>query len=111
MDGLTEQISALLSDPEGMERLKSMAEGLFGGQNIPVGPPPEKNESPLPDIGAISKMAALLKPPADDARVRLLYALKPHLSEDKQQRVDRAVKMLRLLSIAPLLSQMGLFEL
>ncbi len=108
MPDLTEQISSLLSDPEGMEKIKAMAEGLFAEQNIPV----QKPEEPAGvDLAAIGKMMSMLKPPANDSRVELLYALKPHLSREKQQRVDKAVKMLRLLQLTPMLSQMGIFEL
>ncbi len=107
---MTDQISQILNDPAGMEKIKAMAEGLFGEQ-LPAPPPLPTSNDAIPDIAAISRMASLLKPSADDSRVRLLYALKPHLSAEKQQRVDKAVKMLKLLELAPLLSQMGVFEL
>ena len=55
-------------------------------------------------------MVQLLGTKGDDDRVRLLLALRPHLSKEKQNRLDKAVKMLKLLDIAPLLSQAGIFE-
>ena len=63
------------------------------------------------DISKITQMAAMLNRGQDDDRVKLLYALRPHLSPEKQKRVDSAVKMLKLLQIAPLLSKLGIFEL
>ena len=44
-------------------------------------------------------------------RVKLLLALRPHLSEEKQQKVDTAVKILKLLDIAPLFKEMGILNL
>lgn len=109
MDELTEKLSSLLSDPDGMERIKAMAQSMFGGQA--PSPQPEPPAVPDFDIAAVARMMSLLKNRADDERVRLLMALRPHLSEDKQRRVDSAVKMLKLLDMAPLLKEAGLFSL
>lgn len=110
MPDLTEQLSSLLQDPEGMARIRSMAEGLFS-QNKQEPVKETTPEAPDFDISKITQMAAMLNRGQDDDRVRLLYALRPHLSPEKQKRVDSAVKMLKLLQIAPLLSKLGIFEL
>ena len=111
MPDLTEQLSAILSDPAGMERLRNMAAGLLSQNADPV-PPPEKNDDAgMPDPTKLMSLVGALKNQGDDDRIRLLYALRPHLSAEKQLRVDKAAKMLKLLSLAPLLRQMGLFEL
>lgn len=111
MADLTEQLSALLSDPAGMEKIRAMASGLLSQNAVPE---PELQNSPqtadVPDISKIMSIANSFKNQPEDSRIRLLYALKPHLSPEKQARVDKAAKILRLLSIAPMLSQMGLFE-
>ncbi len=108
MAGLEDQISSLLSDPEGMSRLKSMAESLFGSEGAP---PAKAAEPSLPiDPAAISRIATLLKPSGEDDRIRLLLALRPHLTPDKPHRLDSAVKMIRLLQLAPKLGELGLFE-
>ena len=110
MDDLSEKLSALLSDPEGMERVRAMAEGLLG-----TSPTKEKESSPdLGDIviGAITRIMGLInKNRGDDSRVRLLMALKPNLSPERQGRVDSAVKILKLIELAPLLKEAGLFNL
>lgn len=111
MSDLTEQLSALLSDPAGIERLKAMASGLLSQNAISE---PEVNtktqNNDMPDLSKIMSIASALKSQPEDNRIKLLYALKPHLSVEKQARVDKAAKMLKLLSLAPLLSKMGLFE-
>lgn len=109
MDDLSEKLSSLLNDPEGMERIKSMAQNLLG-------PKPEQNPSPQPndldiDIGALSGILKKMKGAgSNDSRIALLLALKPNLSKEKQAKVDSAIKILRLLELAPLLGDMGLFN-
>lgn len=114
MPDMTEQLSALLSDPAGMEKIKAMAENLLGnsGASLPLSASASAEpDTSMPDIGNIAKIAEMIKPRQDDSRVRLLLALKPHLKPERQTRVDKAVKMLRLLDMAPMLSSLGLFEL
>lgn len=117
MSDLTEQLSSILSDPAGMERIKAMAQSLLSsnsGQSDQQQEPqavPSTQTPPQIDLSGIANMAKMLGSRKDDSRVNLLLALRPHLSQEKQLRVDKAVKMLRLLDLAPLLSQAGIFEL
>lgn len=110
MDELSEKLSSLLNDPDGMSRIKEMAQNLLGGEK-----PPEPEPPPLIpdiDIGAITRVMAMMKQgTGDDSRVRLLLALKPNLSPDRQAKVDSAIKILKLIELAPLLREMGLFNL
>ena len=112
MAGLEEQLSGLLSDPEGMARLKAMAENLFGGEGKTETPKADaaEGEAFSVDPASLARIASLLKPSRDDESIRLLFALRPHLSPEKQTRLDSAVKMLRLLKMAPKLRELGLFE-
>ncbi len=117
---IAERLSALLSDPEGLNRIKNMAEGLFGGGENPFAQASfEKGddtaeESPFPDLdigkvmGVISR---LKKGEKENDKTRLLLALKPHLAPERQRRVDTAVKILKLLDLAPMLKELGLFSL
>jgi hypothetical protein len=109
MDELSEKLSALLGDPDGMARIRDMAQSLLGSQEEE----PE-TESPAGDIdlGAVTRLMGMMKQgTGDDSRVRLLMALKPNLSAERQGRVDNAVKILKLLELAPLLKEAGLFNL
>lgn len=116
MSDISEQISSLLSDPESLKKIEAMAQNLFGENksNTSPTPPvtPQTNDMgfDIGNIAKISQMVQLLGTKGDDDRVRLLLALRPHLSKEKQNRLDKAVKMLKLLDIAPLLSQAGIFE-
>ncbi len=106
MDDISEKLSSLLSDPQGMDRIKEMAQGLLGSKIDP----PEQEETGDPDIGKIAKMLSLIKGPSgNDDRVKLLLALKPNLSKERQQKVDSAIKILKLIELAPLLKDAGIF--
>lgn len=110
MDDLSEKLSALLSDPGGMERIKDMAQSLLGGKSEE--PPPQPVSDGDIDIGQLTRMLSLMKNTGgDDARVKLLLALKPNLSPERQGKVDSAIRILKLIELAPLLKDMGLFNL
>ena len=109
MDDISAKLSAILNDPEGMERIKKMAENMLGTSE-------EKKEEPLEEMGidlsTLTRAIGLLKnQKQENERVKLLLALKPHLSLEKRERVDAAVKILKLLDMAPLLKEMGIFNI
>ena len=46
----------------------------------------------------------------EDSDAALLLALKPHLREERQKKVEKAVKMLKLLSIWSMLKESGMLK-
>ena len=113
---IAERLSAILSDPEGLQQIKNMAAGLFGGNMTPSEsePKPATEESPFGDIdiASLARIAGMFKSKSEDnEKTRLLLALKPHLSSARQKKVDTAVKILKLLDLAPMLNELGLFKL
>lgn len=123
MDDITDKLTHLLNDPEGMEQIRSMAESLLGHSVANDARAPEQSASPLgelselmqgvrPDqMGSLLKIARALGASRDDDRTRLLLALRPHLTGKRQARVDQAVKLLKLASILPMIGESGLFSL
>lgn len=128
MEDLSAMLSQLLDDPQGMEKIKSLAGSLLDGQGaLPTGgassPSSSGQTTPceptqglgegLPispgEIQTIMKLIGAMKNTGDDDRTRLLLSLKPHLSEERQQRVDQAVKLLKLITLLPLIRESGLF--
>ncbi len=103
---LADKLSEILNDPEGMARIQSMAQSLLGDGG---GESPEPQPSP-DESAAIFKMLTALKNSGGDDRSRLLLALRPHLSEDRREKVDKAVKLLRLASVVPLLKESGMLS-
>ena len=117
---LTQRLSALLSDPEGLEQIKNMAAGLFSSGGMPFEMPTEEKSEPKTadspfgdiDMGKVLGIIGKLKAKSgENDKTRLLLALKPHLSEVRQKRVDSAVKILKLLELAPMLAELGIFNL
>lgn len=105
MDDITDKISGLLSDPDSMERIRQMAQGLLASQ-------PSADSSPdnaTPDITKLLPIISKINSTADDSRVTLLKALRPHLSAARQKRLDTAVKLLRAAQFLPLLQSLDIF--
>ena len=65
----------------------------------------------MPDVSSIMRVVNLLKNSGNDSRSGLLLALKPHLSDERQKRVDKAVKILKLVSLMPILKEQGILNL
>ncbi len=113
MDDLTAKLQELLGDPESMQRVRQMAESILGEDME------DKKES-TPDISTaleanelqgmlslVSKFNSL----GGDSRTQLLNALKPHLSETRREKVDTAIKILKILELLPFIKESGLFKL
>ena len=121
MDDISEKISALLNSSEGMERLKSGVMNILGNDNEKASDKPEEQkeegfsipENLLNNIGymqGIMRIANILGNQQQDSRIDLLRALKPHLSKERATRVDRAISLLRIASILPVLREEGLLD-
>lgn len=121
MDDISEKISALLNSSEGMERLKSGVMSILGNDNEKASEKPEEQkeegfsipENLLNNLGnmqGIMRIANILGNQQQDSRIDLLRALKPHLSKERARRVDRAISLLRIASILPVLREEGLLD-
>lgn len=98
MDGLEDKLNAILSDPEAMGKISEMAKSLFsGGEDAGDGRPDDGDESLIRRAGQLLRRDALR--PDETA---LLTALRPFLSEERRARLDRAIKIARLTSLARL---------
>lgn len=102
---------------EDMENIKSIAADFLGNK---APEPPKEQQSKMPDLSAVqglglpdlSQLTAILpvlqeinKP---DQRLDFINALKPMLSFERQQRADEAMKLVRLMSLLPILRERGL---
>ncbi len=120
MSEIEDKINQILSNPEAMKQVQSLGKqlGLSGGEPKPE-PKPEptlqtalSNSRLLGDdmISTVTKLAPILQQmKSDDDTTRLLYALRPFLSEDKRQKLDNAEKMIKFIKIIPLLKENGMF--
>lgn len=111
MDDISEKLATILNDPDSMNRVRQMAESILGGEKAE-----NKNEEndlgiTAGDMQTIMSLVSRFNSSKDDDRTRLLMALKPHLSEPKREKVDTAVKILKMIELLPLLRESGFLNL
>lgn len=107
MDNLTEKLNSLLSDPGTMAQLQAMAGSLGLTPEEKPEPPPQEGEL----MGKLGALAPLLSMSSrEDDSTRLLQALRPLLSHERQERLDRALKMLRIMRMIPTIKDSGLLN-
>lgn len=124
MDDMAARISEMLGDPSTVERLQGLASQIMGGDGgvdlsklgtALGGEQPQKKqpESVLTpeQMGGVMKIMSALNSGRGDSRTALLTALRPYLTAERQQRLDTAVKLLKIASVLPLISESGLFNL
>lgn len=98
MDGdFAEKLKAVLSDPEAMAKITSIASGLGGtkGESNESAAPEQKTEPVMPKndtLPALAQSFAL----NSDPRITLLSSLKPLLREEKRDRIDALTRALSL---------------
>ena len=121
-----EKLNSLLSNPEAMAQIMQMAQSLSGGQaqqppqqplQQPVrpAPPPPPAQAPPPSGGdllsslsgltggidptMLTKLLPLIQElgSQNDSNARqLLYALRPYLNPERQEKIERALQLARL---------------
>ena len=119
-----EKLNSILSNPDAMSQIMQLAQSLGGGGTS--GSPPQQGQPPpawgspqqqgpqqqdSPPLGALSSLAGGLDPgliarllpliqelggQRDSNARNLLYALRPYLRSDRQEKVERALQLARL---------------
>lgn len=105
MDGFEDKLNSILSDKDAMSRIAAAAKSLLAGQEDSgqsgAATGPEQDTLATPEL--ISRVARLLRGNTMRSdETALLGALRPFLSEERQRRLDRAIKLARLASLAKL---------
>lgn len=122
MSEIEDKISQILSNPEALKQVQSLGRqlGLSGAEpkeSAPAPPIPSmpsmmpKSDMMSDDmLTAVTRLAPLMqKMKSDDDTTRLLYALRPFLSAEKQKKLDNAEKLMKFIKIIPFLKENGLF--
>lgn len=117
MSELDEKLNALLSDPNSMAQVIQLAQqlsGTFGGASQPASaspPPPPPQQPPQPsfdtsflgglDPKLIGRFLPLIQEytQSNSNTTQLLYALRPFLKAEKQDKIERAAKLARLIHL------------
>ena len=101
-----EKLNSILSDPGAMAQIMQLAQSLSGSQQTsPPPPPPVQQTTPYTggmDPGLLMKLLPLVQELGSSQNSNaktLLFALRPYLREDRQQKVERALQLARLFHI------------
>lgn len=121
------KISGILSDDESVRQLAELVKMFKSGDFNENGESTVKSseinnssnnnndsqnaDDTMPDIQQIMKLASLAGTfSRNDENTGLLLALRPHLSEQKQQKLDKAVKLLKLTAVYSAAKESGLIN-
>lgn len=129
MDELMQKLEGILSTKEGQEQLKNLQNMFFGEQDSANNDQP--NEGGLNSLSSLMSasnqstndqqfnidpqmimtlqkvMSGMNK---NDKNTQLLLALKPHFSQKRQEKVDKAVGLMRIMSMLPMLKESGILK-
>lgn len=132
MEDMMSKIQGMLSDEESLKQIKELADMIMSssGSSEESGESEssngdnssfsfndennndESNDNDLGlDIGMLLKLTGLFNSaPQDDKNTQLLLALKPLLKEERQERVDKAVKMMKLYAVWTIVKESGMLK-
>ena len=111
MDDMMGKISELLSDEESVRQLSELAQMLVSEKDDKKEDVRKADSDEQPDLSSVLKLTSMIgEATKQDKNTDLLLALKPHLGEEKQKRVDKAIKLLKLLAIWNIAKESGLMR-
>ena len=103
MDGdIGQMLQSVLGDPEQMEKLTAMAQSLLGGEAAGApAPAPVAAGAPPPEAKLLSAITGMLGQKGEQSRsAALLSAMRPYMRPEKQEKLDRAMQIARMVRIA-----------
>lgn len=122
-DDMMGKIQEMLSDEESMKQLSELAKMFSSSENDNNNQnkemAEEKSEAAFPsgdfglgdiDITKLFKVQEIMSKASNDKSTELLLALKPLLREERQAKVDKAVKILKLFAVWTVLKDSGLLS-
>lgn len=99
MDELEEKLNAVLNNPSELEKISKIASAIMGGSGDKPEAPPQE---PDIDMGMLKQMLSGLRGNGGKKSESrdLLEAMKPFLAEKRRRKIDKAMKLARLASLA-----------
>ena len=120
MDDMLGKMGAILSDPESVKQLQELAQMLQQESNSENTPEEEITSEKEPsanedgggfDMSMLLRMQGLMGAiQTNDEDTKLLLALRPHLKDRRQKKVDQAVKLLKLYAVFSAVKENGLLQ-
>ncbi len=114
MEDLSEKLADILNDPESLDKIKKMTESLLGEKATAADLQKSEALPNMPDSADMKKIIGImsrLKAESNDSRTLLLKALRPNLSPKRQEKVDLAIKMLKIIDLLPYLKESGIMNI
>lgn len=114
MEDITSKITEILNNPDIMDRIKDLANGIkpqekkeeLEEKNSEI---PENQELSPDILSAVMKIAPLLSSiENDDKYANFLKSLRPLLSESRQKKLDESSKLIKIFKILPILKNSGI---
>jgi len=101
-----DRLNSILGDPSQMEKIAAMAQSLLGAQE-----PPKQKSEPTPttvtglgesfDPALLGRLTgALAGGGGSDHKQALLEAVKPYLSQKRREKLERAMKLAKMIHVA-----------
>lgn len=125
MDDMMNKLGEILSDPESVKQITELAQMFMSETTDNKNSSPEnsengddKNDSESSgglfsgiDLSSIMKIQEFMGAVSGkDKNSELLLALKPHLSPEKQKKADKAIKLIKLLTIWNFIKDSGILK-
>lgn len=117
MEGMEQKLNSILSDPDMMSKIMSMAQSLGAGSDS-AGQKEQsrQQEQPYPALPSGAELALLQKlqgfaqgSSIDREQQALLHALSPYLAGERIKKLEKAMRAARIASVASgFLSSQGL---
>lgn len=105
-EGFEDKLNQILSDPDSMAKIMSLAQSLGREQSAPSPPPapPRPQPPPPPDDAFVKGILRLMQQAqhTDKRQEALLCALKPYLAPERQAKIDEALRIAKLSQLAGL---------
>ena len=102
MSDFEERLNSILNDPNQMDRIAAMAKSLMGGEEPKLSVPAD-----LPDMGKLMASFGVSGGGGADNKRALLEAMKPYLAPHRREKLDRAMKLAKMIGMAE--TAFGLF--
>lgn len=115
MENLNDIFASLT--PDDIQALKETAQSIFANESSAKSAEKGRRDtspfgfdfSSMPDPEMFSKIGKIMSMMNSDSgrRCRLIEALKPNLSHERQKKADEAMQLLKLLELMPMISELG----